>query len=183
MKYLLAALVLSLTPHAASAADAASPGESWTSHDMVVQHLKNGARNEVRNVTKPVKSIYSGNKMTPGNVVFSCVGGSLTVSFAPKPVDFAALLTKDKAPTGTAQRRRLDYRINGEKQPFVDWVKIPKLGVYRARKTSTAAKLYNAALRGQEVDVKIRGKDYMPLQLPTVDTAFKNFGSECGLGL
>ena len=183
MKYLLAALAIALAPQAASAIDAPAPSEGWQTQNMKIRYLGSGVKRDMRGVINPVESIHSGNPTTSGNVVFTCLAGSLTVSFASEPVDFQAILTQKKVAKGRVKPKRLDFKIAGEDQQFVDWVYIPKLGIYRARKKLTAAKLYNAAVRGDSVEVKTRGKTYQSLNFPPVDTAFKNFGTDCGLGI
>lgn len=181
MKYLFAALILGLSS-SVNAADA--PSEGWTSYDIKIKYTGGGVKREMRGVVKPAESIFSGDTNMSGSVIFTCVGGALTAGFAPDPIDFVSIIRQAKVAKGRFKRKRLDFKINGEEEEDrVDWVYIPKLNLYRARKKLTAAKLYNAAVRGDSVDVKARGKEYVSLQLPPVDTAFRNFGSDCGLGI
>ena len=183
MKYLVAALAIILAPQAAFAEEASAPSEGWQSFDIKIRYTGGGIKREMRGVIKPAESIFSGDTNTSGSVILTCVGGSFTASFAPDPIDFVSIITQGKVAKGNYKRKRLDFKINGEVEQRIDWVYIPKLGVYRAGKRSSAAKLYNATIRGDRVEVKTRGKDYQPLFLPPVDTAFRNFGSECGLGI
>lgn len=183
MKSLLTSLILVLAPQAASAADSAAPSEGWQSQNINIRYTGNGVKREMRGVINPAESIYSGDTTTSGNVVFTCLAGSITASFAQDPIDFVSIITQKKVVRGNFKRKRLTFKIAGEKQEFVGWAYIPKLGIYRAGKKSNAIKLYNAVIRGDGVEVKMGGKEYLPLKLPPVDTAFRNFGSECGLGI
>jgi len=50
--------------------------------------------------------------------------------------------------------------------------------IYSSRHTQ-AAKLYNAAIRGDEVSVSLDGKSYATMTLPSVDATFTAFANTC----
>ena len=129
----------------------------------------------------PIDSIYSGTAETTGNVAFSCYVNTFAASFAPDAIDLKEALQLGVS-TKQVKLRRPDIKINGEKIKRTDWIFLPKLGVYRAHKKSTSAKLYNAVILGDKIEAKTKGRAYVTLNLPPVDRVFKNFGPECGLG-
>lgn len=183
MKYLVTAFILCIAPQAAIAKDTAGPSEGWQSQNVSIRYTGLGVKREMRGVINPAETIYSGDTTTSGNVVFTCFAGRFTASFASAPIDFASIITQKKVAKGGFKRKRLKFKTAGETSEVAGWAYIPKLEIYRAGRRSAAAKLYNAAIRGDDVQVKIRGKGYQPLNLPPVDAAFKTFGAECGLGI
>lgn len=133
-------------------------------------------------VVLPMDSVYSGNDTTEGNVAFTCFSGAFAANVALEPVNLGDII-KNPPKTKRTKLRRPDIRIDGEFMRSTDWIYLPKLRVYRARKKSTAAKLYNAVIRKNKVEMRAGSGDYTLLNLPPVDSAYKNFGAECGLGI
>ena len=106
---------------------------------------------------------------------------NFTVNVALEPMDMKELMRRpDKS--NRRKAKRPDIKINGTAIKNADWIYMPALKVYQARRKSTAAKIYNSVVRQDTVSMRGRGKDFVPLNLPKVDAKFKEFGSECGLG-
>lgn len=125
--------------------------------------------------------IYSGTADTSGNVSFSCYNGRPSVSFAIRPTNMREMLT-NPPDSSRMKLQRPKISINGERIKSEDWIYMPAMKVYRARRIAPLKSLYNATVRGADVRVKTRGDD-IRLNIPKADTVFKNFGAECGLGL
>jgi len=181
MKYALSILLTVFLSQPIFAAEEAEPAPGWSSQITHMTWQGTGVKRDMRGKQMPIESIYSGNTETEGNVAFTCYIKSFSASFAPDAVDLESVL-RQGASTKQVKLRRPDIKINGEKIDRTDWIYLPKLGVYRARKKSTSAKLYNAVIRRDKIEVKTRRRDYVALNLPPVDITFKNFGPECGLG-
>ena len=129
---------------------------------------------------KPAEVIYSGTATTEGNVAFVCYDGRLSVSMALEPVDLRDAVLD----TPSSRRLRVaipDITIAGEEQSAKQWAYMPAMKVFRARKKSSAAKLYNAAIRNDPVTARYRG-DTISLNMPQIDNTFADFGADCGMG-
>ena len=59
------------------------------------------------------------------------------------------------------------------------WRYIPAIDSIYSSQHSQAAKLYNAAVRGDEVSVTLDGDSYTTMVLPAVDSTFKAFARTC----
>jgi hypothetical protein len=160
---------------------AVSPPTSWQAFTINYRFTGSAVKKDMRGVFMPAESIYSGNGTTPGNVAFTCYAGNFTVNVALEPMDMKELMRRpDKS--NRRKAKRPDIKINGTAIKNADWIYMPALKVYQARRKSTAAKIYNSVVRQDTVSMRGRGKDFVPLNLPKVDAKFKEFGSECGLG-
>jgi len=156
--------------------------DGWKPKTINLSWTGNGVKKDMRGVMQKAEGIYSGNEGTTGNVAFTCYAGSFSANIALEPVNLEVLFLG----TPDSRRRKIkraDIKIDGESIKSSDWIYMPAMKVYRARKKSTAAKLYNAVIRKSEVLVKSGRSNYVALQLPEQDRAFKNFGSQCGMGL
>lgn len=138
------------------------------------------SRDELGKV-RPAEVVYSGTADTPGNILFNCYNGRPSVSFAITPTGMRTMLTK--APDSRRMSiKRPKIIINGDRIKGEDWIYMPEMNVYRARRTASFKSLYNATVLGSDVRVKTRGDD-IRLNMPPADDVFKDFGAECGLGL
>jgi len=124
--------------------------------------------------------VYSGTADTPGNLMFNCYGGRPSVSFATEPTNMRTMLT-DAPDSRRMSIRRPKISVDGKRISGEDWIYMPKINVYRARRTASFKTLYNATGLGADVRVKSRGDD-IRLNTPPIDDVFKNLGAECGLG-
>jgi len=156
-------------------------GDGWSSMTSRITWTGLGVKREYRGVKMPIDAVYSGTEETAGNAAFTCYAGTLTAALALEPVNMRNAV-KASSMTGNVKRKRLDMKIDGEALKSENWIYMPELKVYRARKKSMSAKLYNAVIRQSAVEIKAGGDDYVPVKLPRVDRVFGNFGSECGLG-
>ena len=174
-------IFFSLSHSTAHAENIGSTNSGWTPKTINLSWTGNGVQKEMRGVIQKAEGVYSGSAATPGNVAFTCYAGTFTVNVALDEIDVGTLFIG--TPDSSRRKiKRADMKIDGTRIKSSDWIYMPAMKVYMARKRSTAAKLYNAVIRGSEVTLKSGGSDYVPLNLPKVDRAFQNFGSECGLG-
>ncbi len=180
----IVALTISLAlPNDATANEKPSDSQrGWTSQTLHMIWTGMGVKKEFRGATMPMDSIYSGDETTSGNVAFTCFAGAFSANVALKPVSLENII-KNPPKTRRAKLKRPDIKIDGEIIKSTDWIYMPKLEVFRARKKSTASKLYNSVIRKTKVEMRSGLGDYTLLNLPPVDRAYKNFGSECGLGI
>jgi len=188
MKHILPLFIFALSaslapPSLATANEIKSESQAgWTAQTLRIRWLGNSVKKKYQGVTMPMDSIYSGDETTVGNVAFICHAGTFSVSAALKPNDFGVIL-KNPIRSKRPKIKRPNMKIDGESILSTEWIYMPEHKVYRAKKKLTAAKIYNSVLRKSKVEIKSSGGEYVSLNLPPVDRAFKNFGSECGLGI
>jgi len=166
------------SPFSANAEEAST---GWQSSNISIAFSGNAIKKDMNGVYLDAEAIYSGTAETEGNVAFTCYNGRYAASVALKPVDLEMVI-KDAMDSRRRKIRKLRYTLNGETQKSAEWIYMPALKVYMARKQSTSAKLYNAAVRGDVVTLRDREKEPTELNLPKQDMTFVNFGKSCGLG-
>lgn len=182
----IAAFPLSSTAQtntAPSATETSGPvaGQGWKKVLINVSWRGSGVRLDELGKVRTAEVVYSGTADTPGNLMFNCYGGRPSVSFAIKPTNMRNMLTN--APDSRRMNiKRPKISVDGVRIKGEDWIYMPAMNVYRARRTASFKALYNATVLGADVRVKTRGDD-IRLNMPPADDVFKNFGVECGLGL
>jgi len=174
-------LISGVSTQAFAKQDSVDEIDGWTAKTINLSWHGSGVQKKMRGVIQPAEGVYSGTAQTAGNVAFTCYSGNFSVNVALKPIDLGILFTD--TPDSTRRKvKRADIQIDGEKIKSSDWIYMPAIKVYRARKRSTAAKLYNSVIRQSDVLMKSNRSQYIKLNLPKSDLAFKNFGAECGIG-
>ena len=184
MKHLFTALLSSslLVAGLCSPAFADDSDEGWKAKAINLSWSGSGVQKDLRGVVRKAEGVYSGDAATAGNVAFTCYSGNFSVNVALKNIDMGVLFTE--TPDSTRRKiKRADIKIDGEVIKSSDWIYMPAMKVYRARKKSTAAKLYNSVIRESDVMMKSNGSKYTPLNLPKQNEAFRKFGSGCGMGV
>ena len=184
MKHVVLSLGLSAFAFISASADshAVEPAPTnWQAFNINYSFTGSAVKKDMRGVFMPAESLYSGDSTTPGNVAFTCYAGNFTVNVALEPMDMKDLM-RSPHKSNRRKAKRPDIKINGAPIKNADWIYMPTLKVYQARRRSTAAKIYNSVIRQDTVSMRGRGKDFIQLNLPTVDPKFKNFGAECGMG-
>ncbi|WP_189499242.1 hypothetical protein [Algimonas arctica] len=131
-------------------------------------------------ITKPAEVVYSGTADTPGNIVFNCYNGRPSVSFAILPIDMRGMMT-EPPDSRRMKLKRPKISIDGVRIKGEDWIYMPAMKVYRARRIGSFKALYNATILGSDVRVKA-GSDNIQLNVPPADDVFKDFGATCGIG-
>lgn len=165
-----------------SSASVSSPSEKdgWKKIMVTIAFAGSAVLRDERYEPNRVEVIYTGTGETRGNVQFNCYNGRPSVSFAVDPVDMREMLAN--APDSRRRNlKRPKISIDGEQIKSQDWIYMPAMQVYRARRLASLKSLYNATVLGSAVQVKTRG-DSVLLNLPKADDVFKDFGAECGLG-
>lgn len=130
--------------------------------------------------TKPAEVVYSGTADTPGNIVFNCYNSRPSVSFAILPADMRGMMT-NPPDSRRMKLKRPKISIDGVRIKGEDWIYMPAMKVYRARRMGSFKALYNATVLGSDVRVKTGGEN-IQLNIPPADDVFKDFGATCGLG-
>jgi len=173
---------LTVDAQSTSGSAAVSPFEKEGWKKVFVTIVFTGSAVSLDELGKPnqIEVVYSGTSETRGNVQFNCFNGRPSVSFALEPVDMREMLTN---PPDSRRRKlkRPKISIDGTRIDGEDWIYMPAMEVYRARRMASLKSLYNATVMGSAVEVRTRGNTEL-LNLPTADDAFKDFGAKCGLG-
>lgn len=153
---------------------------SWGVFNMAIYYSGDGYSKKRRAKIDKGEAIYSTSTRTNG-AMLSCLEGNFYGALALKPQDLRKSFKKS---TVTHRLRRVYYTLDGgSKKPLGKWIHKPTLDIIASFKRSQAAKIYNAAIRGQKVTIYIEGKKPIALDLPKPNQTFAEFGSECGLGV
>ncbi|MCF6275623.1 MAG: hypothetical protein L3J05_07655 [Robiginitomaculum sp.] len=125
------------------------------------------------------EGLVTTSKNEPG-LLFICLDGKFRVSATVKAQNLRHNYSK---PPRRVSRRLVDMTLDGgEKIPLGTWSYAKNTKILRNGKRTTAAKLYNAAVRGQDVVLYIEGNKPIILDLPKPNSDFANFGAKCGIG-
>lgn len=115
----------------------------------------------------------------PG-ALFICLGSSFRVSISLTPQNIRKNYRKASR---SFKGKYVDMKLDdGKKISLGHWAYAPDTKIIRASKHASAAKLYNAAIRQQQVTLYVSGKKPVILNLPKPNAAFADFGAECGIG-
>ena len=155
--------------------------DAWQKRNIKLTFYGSGVQRDSRGQAYYAEAIYSGDETTAGNLAFTCYTGKLSASFALDPVDLGPLFA-NPANSRRLKNRRPVVLIDGEQVSSKDWIWMPKMKVYRARRRASTIQLYKAVLRGSTVEMQDRGET-VRLNIPAADATFKNFGAGCGVGL
>lgn len=90
--------------------------------------------------------------------------------------------TKDIWDSQRSRRIRPSIKIDGESVLSHYWSYQPTLQLALPAKQIVTRKIYNAAIRQHSVEVDLSNKKSVTLILPKVNTAFADFGANCGVG-
>lgn len=118
----------------------------------------------------------------PGSVAMMCLNGQLMIAITHEAVDvmnYRSLWNKPRL-----RNTRAELIIDGEGQGYNGFTRSRSLKLLLPQERKDVRRLYNAVLRGSDVRVRYQEADEpIPLHLPETNATFRNFGSECGLGL
>ena len=155
--------------------------QSWEHSKLKVAFTGNAIKKDVRGVFYDGEAIYTTETEKAGNVAFYCLRGGFGANVSLAPADFGEII--DEWMTSKRRRgRKPTLIIDGEKQKSEKWIHLPALKLLIPQKKRTSAQLYNAAVKGREVQIKVVGKDTITLILPKPNTVFADFGAGCNMG-
>ncbi len=124
-----------------------------------------------------VQSITSGSAAARG-AYFACIDDQLRVAVGVEPGNVGTMLERTSSRTRT-------YEIKttiGDGETFESkWAYKPSLKVAIAQDSVTPRKLYNAAVRGDTISMKLPGKSQFDITLPAVNADFTSFANNCGV--
>lgn len=153
-----AAICLSATTaHATASADQAA---EWTHLDM-----PNG------------QIIYSGDAGSTG-LIFTCTNEGKLDSML--NLDGGDILEKIASKSTVVRNKKGTLSIDGREEIREDWLYHPSTKMAEPRKFSISHKLYNAAVTGSPIELKMSYVDAVNVTPPPVNDAFKSFASTCG---
>ena len=117
-----------------------------------------------------------------GSVAFMCLNQELMATMTYEAVTamgFTMLWDNPKL-----RNARAELVIDGEGQGYHGFTRSRANKMLLPQDRKDTKRLYNAVLRGSDVRLRYPGAgDPVPLHLPEVNDTFRNFGSECGIGL
>lgn len=113
---------------------------------------------------------------TRTGALLQCTGNSMTVFFAVEPLNFDELA---ESQTSRARKWTGKLFIDGEMVDEREWVYLPALKAAWPGSKATAAKVFNAIVKGQTVEFEVGRKDRVRVYLPKPDEAFSAFAADC----
>jgi|GEM_PF-2565011 len=171
---------LSLSAIAKETDSSPSAPLSWKSYFFTMTFSGFPVRTDMQNKAYPGESIYvTSDKI--GDTALTCIMNKFRATVEVKPTDFEGIITGSKT-SRRANAREVDFYVNGEKVADGKWTYVPKLKVILSSKKSDSLRLYNAAVRGDNVALKVSGISKVELSLPEPNEDFVNFGGDCGIG-
>jgi len=174
---LLALYPLSLS--AQESKDVSIPSK-WTSSFFTIEFSGFAVKTDAQNKAFPGETIYI-NSEGAGDIALTCFMKKLRTTIEIKPTDFESIVVGNT----TSQRGRIrdvSFFIADKRISSRNCTHVPKINVVLSNKRSDAIRLYNAAIRGDSVQAKISGAPKVELNLRKPNSAFADFGSECGIG-
>lgn len=122
------------------------------------------------------RSIYAQEDDGVATLLSCNADGQLSAMISYKGGDFARKM-KANAPF----RRTVDVNIvrDGADDGMSPWTIIPAVDMIHTKSHGDAGKIYNAAILGQDLTVKIQRKGEVALTLPAVDDVFRAFATTC----
>ena len=129
----------------------------------------------VRMDSLPIPAVHPSTKDQPGPLL-TCSEGKIGLVIAIKDGDFQAVIDDS-----SKRRRKLSgsIMVDGEETYEGVFSYKPSASAAQAFERKPAAQVFNAIVRGQEVDFKLSGKGETSLSLPAMDDTFKTFAAEC----
>ncbi|CAM3711865.1 hypothetical protein [Litorimonas haliclonae] len=153
---------------------------SWKSYFFTMTFSGFPVRTDMQNKAYPGESIYVASEKV-GDTALTCIMNKFRATVEVKPTDFEGIITGSKT-SRRANAREVDFYVNDKKVADGKWTYVPKLKVILSSKKSDSLRLYNAAVRGDNVALKVSGISKVELSLPEPNEEFVNFGGDCGIG-
>lgn len=122
------------------------------------------------------KAIYAQEGQGVTTLLSCNADGQLTAFISYKGGDFERKM-KAHAP----YRRSVDVKIirSGVADEASSWTIVPAVDLVHTKTHGDAGKIYNAAIRGDDVVIDIPREDEVELALPDVDDVFRAFATAC----
>ena len=182
-KLIALSLLVSLCAFHAKAQDAGvkdSAPLNWQSYFFTMTFSGFPVRTDMQNKPYPGETIYvSSDKV--GDTALTCIMNKFRATVEVKPTDFKGIV-EGSVTSRRADAREVDFYVNDEKVADGKWTYVPKLKVILSSQKSNSLRLYNAAIRGDKVELKVSGISKVELSLPEPNENFVNFGGDCGIG-
>ncbi|WP_416876756.1 hypothetical protein [Litorimonas sp.] len=153
---------------------------NWQSYFFTMTFSGFPVKPDMQNKAFPGETIYVVSDKV-GDTALTCVMNKFRATVEVKPTDFEGIVTGSKT-SRRAHAREVDFYVNEEKVADGKWTYVPKLKIILSSKKSDSLRLYNAAIRGDKVDLKVSGISKVELSLPEPNEHFINFGGACGIG-
>lgn len=171
---------LSFSASAKDTGSNASAPLNWQSYFFTMTFSGFPVKTDIQNKAFPGETIYTASDKV-GDTAITCIMNKFRATVEVKPSDFEGIVTGSKS-SRRANAREVDFYVNDEKVTDGKWTYVPKLKVILSSKKSDSLRLYNSAIRGDKVALKVSGISKVELNLPKPNEDFVNFGGPCGIG-
>ena len=164
----------------------------WVASGINYHLTGSRVRAEHRDVRKRAELLVAMTDQTVGSVAFVCADGSFSVRVATgmgtdeRAADDivghirAEIMDAYKAKGNPRRTFNARVIVDGERS-YQKWIENAHDTMVMPTKRGFAARLYNAAVRGQTVRFVRRGEMDATLALPPPNAAFRDFGKGCGM--
>ncbi len=163
---LLATLILYVVPTAESFAVEGTEERDW--RQLKIRFFVDGEESEI------IDSIYTSGQAEPG-VALLCSENLLRVRFATEAVDMRSAISEYPRTARQVTGRLL---VNGEEATRDLWAFLPRQRILAPPDRPTAAKIFNATIKGDQVEIDA-GRYEVRYGLPPVDDVFRDFVERC----
>jgi hypothetical protein len=157
------------------------PIGEWESVKIVYKFSGNATTKKERATDHQSESLIASTPDKAGSVALTCIKNQLFLSTSTEPMGLVEF-TQNQPMTRRIIGKTVKLIVNGEAIESKRWNYAPRNKVLMARSEEYARKIYNSAIRGDNVSLKIMHKGEMALQLPKPNKDFANFGAGCGIG-
>ncbi|MGB6228683.1 MAG: hypothetical protein WBF53_00980 [Litorimonas sp.] len=143
-----------------------------------------GVKSEYRDQVRQAHIVYSDRVGEAGNVAFVCVDGDVSARVSMVPGDIPSFIVDNienaYEPNANSRRTfRPNISIAGEPIKRSKWIEGRRDRVVMPMERSEAGRLYNAAVRNEPVRFTRKKWLDADLNMPPVDSAFREFAARC----
>ncbi|PHR94454.1 MAG: hypothetical protein COA69_02340 [Robiginitomaculum sp.] len=154
-------------------------GNSWTAADTSLANTGESFTANREDLSVAGELVYTTNNTEPG-MLFSCQNNKLRAAISLTPQNWEEAMQKSSRRSKTRDvKMTLD---GGETVSLGKFVFKPTLQTLTARNRKQAVRLYNAAIKGQDITISMAAKNSVTISLPKPNQMFADFGGQCGIG-
>ncbi|MEL7230976.1 MAG: hypothetical protein AAGJ85_00525 [Pseudomonadota bacterium] len=124
--------------------------------------------------TDAPRAIYT--ETDAGTALLTCNGDGQFTAMLSKVTENFPETMKKPAP----YRRGVDVQVaTPDRESEARWVIVPAIDTIVSVSHANAARIFNTVVRGEPLDVKVDGEDFVSLELPKADKQFAAFAKTC----
>ena len=162
-----------------SFADTHDMNNAWTGADRSLTHVGDDFTKNRADLVKNNEILFTTDSSAPG-LLFICAANKMRASVTTTPQDWQSVL---KQSTRRSKTKSVHLTLDdGQKMNIGNFIYKPSLKTLNSRNAKQAVQLYNAVVNGQQITLKMGSRSPIVLNPPKPNSAFADFGSQCGIG-